>query len=89
MALTAEALMVIPVLPVTVVEAVDVQPLAGSVTVTVYVPVALTVLVAPVPTPLQAKVAEPAVLVAVKVTLFTPQLSDAGVCMPPLGALVF
>jgi hypothetical protein len=74
---------------VTVVAALAVQPLLGSVAVTVYVPGALTFFVFPVPPPLHAKVAPTVVEVADKIALVIRQFKVVVAGMFTLGAFVF
>ena len=74
---------------VTVVDADAVQPLAGLVTVTVYVPGEETVLILPLPPPLQAYVAPAALEEAVSVTEVTAQVSVAGGAIVALGGVMF
>ena len=73
----------------TVADAVFVQPFDGSVTVTVYVPAADTVLVVVVFPPPQSNVAPPVVDDEVSVTLVTEQVSTAGAAILAFGAAMF
>ena len=73
----------------TVVDADAVQPFAGSVAVTEYVPAVLTVLVAVVVPAPQSYVAPVVVEDAVKVTLVTEQVKSAGVAIVILGIITF
>ena len=74
---------------VTVALAVLVHPLAGSVTVTVYVAGVETVFVAVVIPPPQLKVDPPVVEDAVMVSLVTEQVKTPGAAMLALGAVLF
>jgi hypothetical protein len=74
---------------VTVVDAVMVQPFAGSVMVTVYVLGVVIVWVAVVMPPPQLKVAPPVVEVAVRVSLVITQVKTVGGLMAALGAVMF
>jgi hypothetical protein len=74
---------------VTVVDADAVQPFAGSVAETVYVPAAETLFVLPVPPPLHAKVAPAVVEDAFNVTELLMQFNCIGVAIFTLGAVVF
>ena len=74
---------------VTVAKAVFVQPLAGFVTVTVYVAGAETVLVVVVTPPPQLNVAPPVVEDAVNVSLVVVHVKTVGAAMLALGTVVF
>ena len=74
---------------VTVVEAEAVQPFAGSVAETVYVPAVETLFVLPVPPPLHANVAPAVVEDAFNVTELLMQFNCAGAAILTLGAVIF